>query len=181
MSAPEFPIVNRIAGFPVKGLPTSLKSLLKFNFGQNVWEYASEPDLAHGEIFMTTPNGGQSISQTYVKITQFDTNGAFNKMTVDQSQGTITCTEAADYDVDAHISITGGNNRIMTIAIFVDGVEQPSARAQEKLGTGTNVTNITIGGIITCLATSVIDIRIKQDAGTDTVNLKEGNIHMFFI
>ncbi len=177
----SIPIVNKLNGFPIFGQPSSTKINLQFNFSLKRFEYIESAELPHGEIFLDTPGAGQIVGTTFTKINQFNQNGAKRNMIVDQANNKITSLIKSDYAVACHISLIGGNNRVYTLAAFVDGVEQPNVRTQDKNGTGTDVDNIGFSGIVSAEINDDIDIRIKQDAGSDLTTIIEGNITVIFI
>lgn len=117
-----------------------------------------------------------SISTTYVKLTQFTTEGPAELTTPSASSDEIVIDEGGDWAVHVQLSVTltGGT---WTFAVFVDGAESSftASITGDDLGTSGPFC-VSIHGIFAAVATDHVDIRAKNNAGGEMVTILDGQL-----
>ncbi|KKM64847.1 hypothetical protein LCGC14_1497300, partial [marine sediment metagenome] len=108
--------------------------------------------LPYAEIYARDNTTTTSTSTTKAQITIFDTDGEFNNMTPSHAQDHITVTKAGKYKIDASISIknSSGSAHVISVEMYKNngtGVFN-NIHAGRTLGTGTDVGNLTMSGIV---------------------------------
>jgi hypothetical protein len=112
------------------------------------------------------------ISATFQVLTAFDTNAPSVNATSDHTADTVTLTVDGTYDVEFQASFSGTVNKTYEFACFKGGVDT-GFKFQRKLGTGGDVGSASFTGRITgCVATDVLDIRVRStDGGTSATTV----------
>jgi hypothetical protein len=133
-----------------------------------------------GEIHREAAAGaGQTISTTYVKINQFDTDGASGgSTTTSHANDQITVGKTGEYQIFYSLSVSGTASTTWTIAVHVDAAETLQTRTIHKLGTGGDVVGLTCSAILDCTAGEVLDVRAKADGASKTFVLEAGQFGM---
>ncbi len=128
--------------------------------------------------FVGKTNGGAQqtgISDTYVKITQF--NSIKFQKNVSIADNAITVLKAGVISITSFPSFSGSNGKTYEIAIHVNGVEELDSRSQTSLDVANQVQ---AGACTTYLAVSVnsvIDIRVRTTtSGSSNFKLLCGNL-----
>lgn len=131
-----------------------------------------------GQIYVSGGAGTQTPGVSYVKITQFDSNGLFYRgVTPDHTNDILTLDNTGIYLVAWQVSFTGSNASIVDITVFWNGVEQSQCHAQRKLGTGSDVGSMSAIGLVDVTTGSTdIDLRVKCDGAPDAFDLVNGQL-----
>ena len=125
--------------------------------------------LPFAEIYARDNTATTSTSTTKAQILIFDTNGEFNNMTPDHAQDHITVVKAGKYKIDASISIknSSGAAHVISLEMYKNngtGVFN-NIHAGRTLGTGSDVGNLTMSGIVDLAANDTIEMWITSDSG----------------
>ena len=126
--------------------------------------------LCFADIYARDNTTTTSTSTTKTQILIFDTNGESNNMTPDHAQDHITVTKAGKYKIDASISIknSSGSAHVISLEMYKNngtGVFN-NIHAGRTLGTGTDVGNLTMSGIVDLAANDTIEFWITSDSGS---------------
>ncbi len=136
--------------------------------------------LPFAEIYARDNTATTSTSTTKTQVLIFDTNGESNNMTPDHAQDHITATKAGKYKIDASISIknSSGSAHVISLEMYKNdgtGVFN-NIHAGRTLGTGADVGNLTMSGIVDLAANDTIEIWITSDsAAARTVTVEDIN------
>ncbi len=126
--------------------------------------------LPFAEIYARDNTATTSTSTTKAQILIFDTDGEFNNMTPDHTNDHIIVTKAGKYKIDASISIknSSGSAHVISLEMYKnDGaVVFNNIHAGRTLGTGTDVGNLTMSGIVDLAVNDTIEFWITSDSGT---------------
>ena len=125
--------------------------------------------LAFAEIYARDNTTTTSTSTTKTQILIFDTNGESNNMTPDHTNDHITVVKAGKYKIDASISIknSSGSAHVISLEMYKNngtGVFN-NIHAGRTLGTGTDVGNLTMSGIVDLAVNDTIEFWITSDSG----------------
>jgi len=131
--------------------------------------FVGSSGLAFAEIYARDNTTTTSTSTTKAQITIFDTDGEFNNMTPSHAQDHITVTKAGKYKIDASISIknSSGAAHVISLEMYKNngtGVFN-NIHAGRTLGTGSDVGNLTMSGIVDLAANDTIEMWITSDSG----------------
>ncbi len=125
--------------------------------------------LPFAEIYARDNTATTSTSTTKAQILIFDTDGESNNMTPDHAQDHITVVKAGKYKIDASISIKNSSGAAHVISLEMyknDGaVVFNNIHAGRTLGTGSDVGNMTMSGIVDLAANDTIEMWITSDSG----------------
>ncbi len=134
--------------------------------------------LAFGEIYARDNTATTSTSTTKAQILIFDTDGEFNNMTAVNAQGHLLVTKAGKYKIDTSISIknSSGSAHVINVEMYKnDGATVfNNIHAGRNLGTGSDVGNLTMSGIVDLAVNDTIEIWITSDsASARTVTVED--------
>ena len=138
----------------------------------------SDAGLPFGEIYARDNTTTTSTSTTKTQVLIFDTNGESNNMTPDHAQDHITVTKAGKYKIDTSISIknSSGSAHVISVEMYKNngtGVFN-NIHAGRNLGTGSDVGNLTMSGIVDLAVNDTIEIWITSDsASARTVTVED--------
>ena len=129
----------------------------------------------YGEIYVAGGVAVQTPGLTFAKITQFDTARSSVGMTSDPSADTITVASAGVYSLNVSLSFYGSSGSLVSVALFLDGVEQTGAGFVRKIGTGGDVGAAGFAGqLITAGPNVVAELRVKTDGASDDFSVANG-------
>ncbi len=136
--------------------------------------------LPFAEIYARDNTTTTSTSTTKTQILIFDINGEFNNMTPDHTNDHITVVKAGKYKIDASISLknSSGSAHVISLEMYKnDGtVVFNNIHAGRTLGTGSDVGNLTMSGIVDLAVDDTIEIWITSDsASARTVTVEDIN------
>lgn len=120
----------------------------------------------------TIPSAG-----TYVKINAVTTlNGLTQRFTHTNNRLTYTSDFSTDFVLSGTISVSSGNNQIISIAMYKNGVYVAGSE-QKATTTGTGrADNISIQGFVTLQKNDYIEFFITNNSGTASVVASDGNL-----
>ena len=125
----------------------------------------------------TGVTGEATVDGTPRKIAAFNTNGVSNGVTVDNTSDDITCTTTGTYLINASVSFSGSNSATYDIELYKNAAATGFA-FQRKLGTGGDVGNSTITGIVNCAAdTDTFSLYQSSDGSAMTVTEAQLTVH----
>ena len=133
----------------------------------------------YGGISVNAGASGQTISTTYVQITQFDTNDTSDAATTpDHTSDHITIVDAGDYMILGSFSFTGSNSAVYDVqAEKNNGATTISnVHMERKMGTGTDIGNGGFNGIHTFAANDTLEAWVKADGASKDFTLKDGTM-----
>ncbi|KKL11963.1 hypothetical protein LCGC14_2540510, partial [marine sediment metagenome] len=132
--------------------------------------FVGSAGLPFAEIYARDNTATTSTSTTKVQILIFDTDGESNNMTPDHAQDHITVVKAGMYKIDASISIknSSGSAHVISLEMYKNNgtVVFNNIHAGRTLGTGTDVGNLTMSGIVDVAANDTLEFWITSDSGT---------------
>ena len=136
--------------------------------------------LPYGEIYVRDNTATTSTSTTKTQILIFDTNGLSNAMTPDHAQDHITVVKAGVYKIDTSISIknSSGSAHVINVEMYKNNgtVVFNNIHAGRNLGTGSDVGNLTMSGLVDLAVNDTIEIWITSDSGAArTVTVEDIN------
>ncbi len=150
-------------------LALTLDSNMDAFFEGNLTFEGNGKGLPFAEIYARDNTTTTSTSTTKIQILIFDTNGQSNNMTPDHAQDHITVVKAGMYKIDASISIknSSGSAHVISLEMYKnDGtVVFNNIHAGRTLGTGTDVGNLTMSGIVDLAVDDTIEFWITSDSG----------------
>ena len=146
-------------------------------------EVQEQMDGIYAEIHCNDNTTTQNIATgaSYVKVTNFDTNGESNGCTADQANDKITITKNGEYKVEVSVSFTAATGNVNWFgAIFIDGVEQDGIHFERKLGSGGDYGALQIGGVASVTTAPVdVDVRFRHDRlSDDLMTLRYANLNV---
>ncbi len=149
-----------------------------FNFLTDVTFVGEGSGLPFAEIYARDNTATTSTSTTKAQILIFDTDGEFNNMTPDHAQDHITVIKAGRYKIDASISIknSSGAAHVISLEMYKNNgtVVFNNIHAGRTLGTGSDVGNLTMSGIVDLAANDTIEMWITSDsAAARTVTVED--------
>jgi hypothetical protein len=123
---------------------------------------------AYGAIYrdVTTGPSSNTITTSYAKIVDFDTDGLSLNTTPSHANDQITVNVTGVYEVSFGISHSGSNGAIYTVAVHVNSAEQVGIVTKRTIGTGTDIGSSARTGILSLTAGDVVDLRVKAASGT---------------
>ncbi len=125
--------------------------------------------LCFAEIYARDNTATTSTSTTKAQILIFDTNGQSNAMTPDHTQDHLTVVKAGKYKIDASISIknSSGAAHVISIEMYKNNGATVfnNIHAGRTLGTGSDVGNLTMSGIVDLAVDDTIEFWITSDSG----------------
>ena len=125
--------------------------------------------LAFGEIYARDNTTTTSTSTTKAQILIFDTDGESNNMTAVNAQGHLVVTKPGKYKIDTSISIknSSGSAHVINVEMYKNNgsVVFNNIHAGRNLGTGSDVGNLTMSGIVDLAVNDTIEIWITSDSG----------------
>jgi len=132
--------------------------------------FVGSSGLPFAEIYARDNTTTTSTSTTKTQVLIFDTNGQSNLMTPDHSNDHITVTKAGKYKVDSSISIknSAGVAHVVSLEMYKNNGTTVfnNIHAGRTLGTGTDVGNLTMSGIVDLAANDTLEIWITSSSGT---------------
>ncbi len=180
----DFQVYNNFGNFLIRNLTDSRTDLqidgagnftiggatnnIEISTGGNL-VFVGGAGLAFAEIYARDNTATTSTSTTKAQVLIFDTDGEFNNMTPDHAQDHIIVTKAGKYKIDASISIknSSGAAHVISLEMYKNngtGVYN-NIHAGRTLGTGTDVGNLTMSGIVDLAVNDTIEIWITSDSG----------------
>jgi hypothetical protein len=143
-------------------------------------------DGCFAEIHVHDASAAQTITtgSTYTKSTAFTDNGPASNCTADASNDKITLTKAGYYRVEGSVSFTTNTNNVtVKAAAFLGGTEQDNAHCERKIGTSSDIGNMSFTGIIdNTTANTDLDLRFAHDYGSDiTVTAKYMTLNVSYL
>ncbi len=129
----------------------------------------TDSGLPFAEIYARDNTTTTSTSTTKAQILIFDTDGESNNMTAVNAQGHIVVLKPGKYKIDASISIknSSGAAHVISLEMYKNngtGVFN-NIHAGRTLGTGSDVGNLTMSGIVDLAANDTIEFWITSDSG----------------
>lgn len=123
------------------------------------------------------------IGTSFVKINQFDDSKGANIIIVDVPNDQFVLTNPGLYSIEGYFSFTGSNNVTFTLTPHfqvpgIVGVIPASRQMVHKIGAGDvqTITYTTMLGVL--VGGTIMDFRIKADAGSNTFALQEASINV---
>jgi hypothetical protein len=148
-------------------------------------EVDEQLDGVYAEIYCDDNTTTQSIANgaSYVKVTNFNTNGDSSHCTADQANDKVTITKEGEYKVEANLSFTGNTGNVNWFgSIFFGGVEAPDIHFERKLGSGGDYGSTSIGGLHSIEVGDLpldVDVRFRHDNGSaNDLTLRYANINV---
>lgn len=148
-------------------------------------EVDEQLDGVYAEIYCDDNTTTQSITNgaSYVKVTNFNTNGDSSHCTADQANDKVTITKEGVYKVEANLSFTAATGNVNWFgSIFFDGVEAADIHFERKIGSGGDYGSVSIGGLHNVAAVDLpvdVDVRFRHDRGSaDDLTLRYANINV---
>ncbi len=147
----------------------TLAAHMTLDSGGNLFFTGDSTGLPFAEIYARDNTATTSTSTTKAQILIFDTNGESNAMTPDHAQDHITVVKAGKYKIDASISIknSSGAAHVISLEMYKNngtGVFN-NIHAGRTLGTGAEVGNLTMSGIVDLAVDDTIEFWITSDSG----------------
>lgn len=132
---------------------------------------------AYAEISNNTPGARQTgISDTYVKIDQFDTIGFSKNITISGANGNLTIARTGFYTVYYSLSWSGSASETYIVAVHVNDTEIVKSAIARKLSAGGDVGNGSSQCILRLDADDIVDLRIRTNTpGSSDFTLQTGN------
>ena len=142
--------------------------------------------LPYGEIYARDNTATTSTSTTKTQVLIFDTNGLSNAMTPDHAQDHITVVKAGIYKIDTSISIknSSGSAHVISVEMYKNNGTAVfnNIHAGRNLGTGSDVGNLTMSGLVDLAVNDTIEIWITSDsASARTVTVEDINFSAIHI
>ena len=138
------------------------------DFGKAFFEGPTS-GLPFAEIYARDNTTTTSTSTTKAQVLIFDTDGESNLMTPSHAQDHITVIKAGKYKIDTSISIknSSGAAHVINVEMYKNNgtVVFNNIHAGRTLGTGTDVGNLTMSGIVDLAINDTIEIWITSDSG----------------
>lgn len=134
--------------------------------------------LRFGMIYTTGGTGTQTPGTSYVKLTQFDSNGlASGNVTPDAANNKITLVDVGIYVILLQVSFQGSNSEPVMMRVYWNSVAQPQLTFRRVLGAGGDCGSASIMGVIDETAGSTdVEIYVKTDTAAKTVDVKEAQL-----
>jgi len=132
---------------------------------------------AYAEISNNTPGPQQTpISDTYVKVDQFDTVGLNKNITVSGPNSNLTIVNPGFYSIEYYLSFTGSAGEIYVMAIHENDTEVVKSMSVRTVSAANDVGSVSNKCILELTANDIIDLRVKTNvAGTNNFTLQTGN------
>lgn len=161
----EIYIVDDAVGTPVSKKIT-VGDLLSMNFGM---------------IYSTGGSGTQTPGTSYVKLTQFDSDGLSSaSITPDAASHKITVANDGIYFVMFQVSFEGSNSEPVMMRVYWNSVAQTHMTFRRVLGAGGDCGSASIMGVIDATSGATdFEVYVKTDAGSKTVDVKEAQLTVF--
>ena len=137
--------------------------------------------MSFGMIYTTGGSGSQTPGTSYVKLTQFGADGlSSGNVTPDAANDKITMTDTGIYFVSYQVSFEGSNSEPVMMRVYWNSVAQTHMTFRRVLGAGGDCGSASIIGVIdvTTGATD-LEVYVKTDAGSKTVDVKEAQLMAF--
>jgi len=114
--------------------------------------------------------GSQTLSTGWTKLTQFDSNGESQGVTVDATNNKITLDTAGKYLTVVQLSFSGTGSVTWNLAVYWNGSIVAGACAERKLGTGGDVGSVSILGIVDASsAGNDIEVYVNPDGSSKDI------------
>lgn len=137
--------------------------------------------MLFGMLYTTGGTGTQTPGTSYVKLTQFDSDGlSSGGITPSAANNKITVTSTGIYFVTFQVSFEGSNSEPVMMRLYWNSVAQTHMTFRRVLGAGGDCGSASLIGVIdvTTGATD-IEIYVKTDNATKTVDVKEAQLTAF--
>ena len=149
----------------------------EFRFEDDI-VFTGDAGLPFAEIYARDNAATTSTSTTKTQILIFDTNGESNKMTPDHANDHILVLKPGKYKIDASISIknSSGAAHVISLEMYKNNgtVVFNNIHAGRTLGTGSDVGNLTMSGIVDLAAEDTLEFWITSDsAAARTVTVED--------
>lgn len=136
--------------------------------GDLVWN-EDGAGLLFAEIYARDNTTTTSTSTTKTQILIFDTDGESNGIIPDHTNDHITITKAGKYKIDTSISIknSSGSAHVISVEMYKNNGATVfnNIHAGRNLGTGSDVGNLTISGIVDVALNDTLELWITSDSG----------------
>ena len=129
--------------------------------------------LPAGMLYTRHGVGTQTPGLTYVKITQFDSEGpSQGGVSVSAANNEITVTDTGLYVAFLQASFAGSSNSTVDMIVFWNGSEVSQAHFSRKLGSGGDIGSASAMGIVdVTTGNTIFDVRTHCDGVSDTVDV----------
>ena len=132
--------------------------------------FVGSAGLPFGEIYARDNTATTSTSTTKTQILIFDTDGQSNNMTSVNAQGHIVVVKAGKYKIDTSISIknSSGAAHVINVEMYKNNGATVfnNIHAGRNLGTGSDVGNLTMSGLVDLAVDDTIEIWITSDSAS---------------
>jgi len=106
-------------------------------------------------------------------------NGLFSNATPDYLNDKITVNVSGTYYVLLNISFSGSVSTIYTMAIALDGVEQDPTRMKRTIGSGGDVGNAGLHGLLNILGGQDVAISVLADGVSKSMTVQEAQFSLY--
>ena len=142
--------------------------------------FTNSKGLSFGEIYARDNTTTTSTSTTKAQVLIFDTDGQSNNMTAVNAQGHLVVLKPGKYKIDTSISIknSSGSAHVISVEMYKNNGATVfnNIHAGRNLGTGSDVGNLTMSGIVDVVLNDTLEIWITSDsASARTVTVEDIN------
>ena len=134
-----------------------------------------------GMLYTTGGSGTQTPGVSYVKMTQFDSDGLSSAgITPAAASNKITVTNDGIYFVMFQVSFEGANSEPVMMRVYWNSVAQTHMTMRRVLGAGGDCGSASILGVVDATSGATdFEIYVKTDNATKTVDIKEAQFTVF--
>lgn len=122
----------------------------------------------YGELWTAGRSTGTTIGTSFIKLDNWENNGAAKKVTVDSANNKMSIQIAGLYRVSATFSVNTDTDDTFRVSLFKEGAEQQNVTWQRALSSALNITDADARGFVTCAVDDELDFRAKgKNTGGD--------------
>lgn len=135
-------------------------------------------DTVYGMIYVTANSTAETtVDTTPRKIAAFDSDGPENGIDADHTTDDITCDTAGTYKITASVSFSGTLSSTFNVEIYKNTTGTGFV-LERKLGTGGDIGNSAVVGIVNCAATDTFSLyQYTADGSAMTIHAAQLTAH----